>query len=191
MTQCGIGRRSALVFALAFGGATLAPGLGMAQTEHLFAPIARVLQHPRCSNCHPGTDTPLQGDQRRPHVMSITRGADNHGAPAAHCQSCHRDQNSKISFVPGAPHWRLAPANNTWHGKPLKQACEDLKDRTINRGPENPEGLSLEGLLHHVETDKLIRWALVPDHGRTLPMGFDEFRARFKAWVDAGGPCPD
>src|SRR5436305_14160161 len=70
-------------------------GPGMGQTADLFAPIAKLLQSPRCVNCHPRGDNPLNGDEGRPHRMKITRGVDGLGADGARCYACHRGEHSK------------------------------------------------------------------------------------------------
>ena len=68
----------------------------------LFAPIASVLTHPRCINCHQA-DSPLQTDAKTRHLPLIVRGADGHGAPTQQCQTCHQTTNSGPGgFVPGA-----------------------------------------------------------------------------------------
>jgi len=60
---------------------------GIAQSDEaarsiaLFREAGKVLQHPRCLNCHPATDRPTQTDTMRPHVPRIVRGADGHGPP--------------------------------------------------------------------------------------------------------------
>ena len=40
----------------------------------LFEEAGKVLQHPRCMNCHPATDRPSQTDQMRPHQPLVVRG---------------------------------------------------------------------------------------------------------------------
>lgn len=45
-----------------------------------FATVQRVLQHPRCQNCHIPGDAPLQFDEGRVHAQFVKRGGD--GKPA-------------------------------------------------------------------------------------------------------------
>ena len=52
---------------------TVAPTVDAAAGARAFATVARVLQSPRCQNCHPAGDRPLQGDRGRPHRMNISR----------------------------------------------------------------------------------------------------------------------
>ena len=47
-----------------------------ARSVHAFKKVYAVLQSPRCMNCHPSGDIPLQGDDSRLHAMFPKRGAD-------------------------------------------------------------------------------------------------------------------
>jgi cytochrome c5 len=68
-----------------------------------------VLQHPRCMNCHPVNDAPLQGDQSLPHAQNVQRGKDGHGLFAMRCETCHQTQNLPVrTCPPGAS--QLAPS---------------------------------------------------------------------------------
>jgi len=37
------------------------------RSRAIFTEAAKVLTHPRCMNCHPATDRPLQGNDKHPH----------------------------------------------------------------------------------------------------------------------------
>ena len=91
-------------FALADERAEPAPDAG----TKAFMDVARVLQSPRCMNCHPSGDAPLQGDRPRPHAMNITRASAELGLA---CSTCHQERNSEAVGVrggpPGAPRWGL------------------------------------------------------------------------------------
>src|SRR5204862_131747 len=50
-----------------------------------FETVRGVLQHTRCQNCHPRGDTPLQGDDGRPHLQNVQRGPDGHGMVGERC----------------------------------------------------------------------------------------------------------
>ncbi|MDQ0472321.1 hypothetical protein [Labrys wisconsinensis] len=178
-------RRIAAGAALALAALLALPAAGLGETSDLFAPIAKVLQSPRCVNCHPRGDNPLNGDEGRPHRMKITRGIDGLGADGARCYACHRDENSKTTIVPGAPHWSLAPASMTWQGLSEKEVCAVLKDPKLNGNR------SLADLVTHMNTDQLVLWGWNPGKGRApVPIPHDEFIRLLKVWVDAGGPCP-
>ena len=52
-----------------------------ARSIALFEEAGKVLQHPRCVNCHPVGDRPRQSDTRHLHQPLVVRGKDGHGAP--------------------------------------------------------------------------------------------------------------
>ena len=66
-----------------------------------FDPIASVLTHPRCLNCHQD-QSPRQGDARTVHQPLVVRGKDGHGVPTLPCQTCHQTMNTASGFVPGS-----------------------------------------------------------------------------------------
>jgi hypothetical protein len=172
-------------FALFAALCCAAGGDARAQTgsAHPFDPIASVLLHPRCVNCHPRGDAPANGDEGKPHRMRITRGADNQGAPAARCVACHRDENS--AFVPGAPHWSLAPRSTGWSGLGKSEICAALKDRRWNGNRD------VAALIKHMSEDPLVLWGWNPGKGRApVPIPHDQFLRYLRAWESAGAPCP-
>ena len=74
-----------------------------------FLVLYQVLQHPRCVNCHPSGDAPLQYDDARPHAMNISRRSEANGLP---CATCHRDKNgTRPGEPPGAPGWQIGRAH--------------------------------------------------------------------------------
>jgi hypothetical protein len=152
--------------------------------EALFAPIAKVLMHQRCVNCHPKGERPRQGDQRRPHIPPVFRGADGRGS-RLRCEGCHTASNNVQSGVPGSPEWFLAPASMTWEGLTMAKLCHVVTDTGLNGG------MGSEALYRHMETDPRVNWAWKPGRGReTPPLSKPEFLAALKAWVEAGTPCP-
>src|SRR4051812_25444687 len=44
-----------------------------------------VLMHPRCMNCHPKGDAPLQGDDSHMHAQNVQRGPEGKGLFAMKC----------------------------------------------------------------------------------------------------------
>jgi len=78
-----------------------------------FDPIARVVTHPRCINCHQA-ESPRQTDARTFHRPLVVRGKDGHGAPTQQCQTCHQATNTADGFVPGVATWHLAPLSMLW-----------------------------------------------------------------------------
>jgi len=150
-----------------------------------FDPIASVLMHPRCINCHQD-QSPRQGDARTVHQPLVVRGANDHGAPTLPCQSCHQTTNTAGGFVPGVADWHLAPLSMLWEGKTRTQICEQMKDPARNGGRRTGEQI-----IEHMKTDPLVLWAWNPGTGRALPpLSHEEFVEALETWVKAGMPCP-
>ncbi len=162
---------------------------GIADTQSrsiaYFQEAGKVLQHPRCVNCHPAGERPFQGDAMRPHEPLVVRGSDGHGVAGLGCIACHGAANFDAARVPGDPHWQLAPATMAWEGKSLGYICNQLKDRRRNANRD------IAAILKHVATDSLVKWAWNPGPGRTPAPGSNEaFVALLKAWADTGAYCP-
>lgn len=149
-----------------------------------FSTIAQVLLHPRCRNCHPNGDRPLQGDDPRPHAMNIQRGLEAVGLA---CATCHGEENlDGPRLPPGAPHWGLAPAEQVFEGRSPAELCRQLVDPATNGDR------TLQDLLHHMTEDPLVLWGWDPGEGRApVSVPQPEFAAAVRAWVAAGGPCPE
>src|ERR1700693_1312877 len=73
------------------------------RSRALFVEAGRVLQHPRCLNCHPVGERPTQGNDGHPHSPLVVRGPDDKGAIGLRCAPCHPDGSCEPSPVPGAP----------------------------------------------------------------------------------------
>ena len=151
----------------------------------LFEEAGKVLQHPRCVNCHPATDRPTQTDAGRLHVPLVVRGKDGHGAPGMRCATCHQASNFDQARIPGDAHWHLAPASMAWESRSLKEICEQLKDPARNGNRD------IAMIINHVVTDSLVRWAWSPGPGRTPAPGTNaQFGELLRAWAEAGAECP-
>lgn len=151
----------------------------------LFEEAAKVLHHPRCTNCHPVGERPTQGDDKRPHQPLVVRGRKGQGAPGMACTTCHGKANYDPARVPGDGHWQLAPASMGWEGRTVGELCNQLKD------PKLTGNRDLAAILKHLVTDTLVLWAWEPGPGRTPAPGSNaEFAALMKAWVDSGAHCP-
>jgi hypothetical protein len=151
----------------------------------LFEPIANVLTHPRCINCHQD-DSPRQTDAKIRHLPLVVRGADGHGAPTQQCQTCHQTSNTAAGIVPGATGWALAPLSMLWEGRTRAQICEQIKDPARNGGRRTGEEV-----IEHMKVDPLVLWAWTPGAGRTTPpLSHEKFVEVLEAWVKAGMPCP-
>lgn len=46
------------------------------RSRALFAEMGKVIESPRCQNCHPVGERPTQGDDMHPHLPLVLRGAD-------------------------------------------------------------------------------------------------------------------
>ena len=157
-----------------------------ARSTALFSEAVKVLQHPRCMNCHPAGDRPRQGDTRPLHQPPVARGDDGFGLPAMRCQICHQAANFDPGRVPGDPGWHLAPREMGWEGKTVAQICEQIKD------PARNGGRSLDDIVHHVGDDHLVGWAWAPGAGRQPAPGTQaQAGALLDAWVKTGAVCPN
>jgi hypothetical protein len=154
----------------------------------LFAEAGKVLQHPRCVNCHPRSDRPLQGDLMQVHQPPVTRGKSGHGAVAMECTTCHGAKNFEATAtvtIPGHENWHLAPIAMAWEGRSLRDICVQLKDRKRNGGK------SLRQIVEHMSHDSLVGWGWQPGNGRTPAPGTQkQLGELIQAWVDAGAHCP-
>jgi hypothetical protein len=156
-----------------------------ARSLALFGEVGKVIQHPRCMNCHPATERPTQTDMMRPHMPWVVRGDGGIGASGLRCITCHHDKNFDPAGVPGNPKWALAPPEMAWQGKTLGQICRQIKDKTRNGDR------SLVALEEHMAKDDLVGWGWHPGGTRTPAPGTQaQFGALFKAWVDSGAVCP-
>jgi hypothetical protein len=157
-----------------------------ARSIALFEEAGKVLQHPRCVNCHPVGDRPRQTDRMLPHQPLVVRGKDGNGAPGMACATCHGPANFDPAGVPGDPHWHLAPASMAWEGKSLAQICVQLKD------PQRNGNRDLTAILKHVTTDSLVKWGWAPGPGRAPAPGTNaEFVALLDAWIATGAHCAE
>src|SRR5437868_12222576 len=50
-----------------------------AASRAAFLEVYKVLMHPRCMNCHPNGDQPLQGNDSHVHTMNVKRGDEGTG----------------------------------------------------------------------------------------------------------------
>ncbi len=154
-----------------------------------FMQVYRVLMSPRCQNCHPAGDSPLQGDDSHVHLQNVKRGADGHGVYGMRCNTCHQSANLPGEHMPpGNPVWGLPkPAHKlTFEGRSPAQLCQQLKD------PNQNGGLSLQGIVHHMGDKQLVAWAWNPGDGRNPPpISQEELIRQTTLWVDGGAACPE
>jgi hypothetical protein len=163
-----------------------------ARSIALFEEAGKVIQHPRCVNCHPATDRPLQGMSMHPHQPPVFRGDGGMGLLGMQCNTCHGADNIKVvgqadtlKSIPGNPNWHLAPIEMAWEGKTLGQICEQIKDKARNGN------MAMDQLIEHMAHDDLVGWGWKPGDGREpVPGTQDEFGKIFAAWAKTGAVCP-
>jgi hypothetical protein len=159
-----------------------------AGAREAFSAAYIVLIHPRCMNCHPAGDQPLQGDDSHIHIQNVKRGAAGDGKYGMKCQTCHQDTNLPgANMPPGVYDWHMPlPATKlVFEGKSAGELCRQMKNPATNGGR------SLHGVIDHLETP-LVKWGWDPGDGRTTPpMSYAEFTQKMREWVDKGGACPE
>lgn len=156
-----------------------------ARSAALFTEATKVLSSPRCVNCHPAGDRPLQGDAQRLHQPPVERGGDGFGTAAMRCSMCHQNANFDPAGMPGHAHWHLAPREMAWQNKTAGEICAQLKD------PARNGGRSLDDVATHIATDSLVGWAWAPGFGRAPAPGTQaQLGALIKAWIQTGAVCP-
>jgi hypothetical protein len=161
-----------------------------ARSVALFTEAGKVIQSPRCLNCHPVQRAPTQGDDLHPHNPPMVAGDSGHGPAGMPCFSCHQQKNvptwgEDIKSIPGDPKWGLAPAEMAWQGKSLGAICAQIKS------PASNGGRSLAELRHHMAEDHLVGWAWNPGAGRKPAPGTQaQFGELIQAWIDTGAKCP-
>jgi hypothetical protein len=162
-----------------------------ARSRALFSEAAKVITNPRCMNCHPATDHPLQGNDQHIHQPPVQRGEAGFGVPGLPCSACHTQRNFEVipgasyQSIPGNPRWGLAPIEMAWEGKSIGQICQQLKDSKRNGGRD------LALLQEHMAKDDIVAYGWNPGTGRDPAPGTQTmFGELIKAWIDTGAACP-
>lgn len=152
-----------------------------------FEKVYMVLMSPRCMNCHPSGDTPLQGDDSHLHEMLPQRGHDGKGVFAMKCANCHQPTNTPgLHTPPGNPDWHLPPADMkmVFQGKTASELAKQLID------PKQNGNKSMKQLLEHAD-DGLVLAGWNPGEGRTLPpMSHKDFKKAWETWIKNGAYAP-
>jgi hypothetical protein len=161
----------------------------LAASKAAFLEAYKVLMHPRCMNCHPSGDAPLQGDDSHVHAQNVQRGPDGKGKFALKCHNCHQFANLPgLNMPPGNPNWHLPPPEMkmVFQGKSPRELARQLKD------PGQNGHKTLADLLHHVAEDKLVLGGWDPGDGRTRPpLSHAEFAAKMREWIEKGAAEPE
>jgi hypothetical protein len=159
------------------------------RSRAIFAEVGKVLTHPRCMNCHPAGEHPLQGADHHEHRPPVWRNdTGSYGTP---CGECHTERNvtlheaASYKSIPGHPRWGVAPLSMAWEGKSLGDICRQLKDTARNGGRD------LAMLQEHVAKDDLVAWGWSPGEGREPAPGTQQAAGELvQAWIDTGAECP-
>lgn len=162
-----------------------APGLVAFET------VRQVLQHPRCQNCHPAGDAPLQGDDGHVHAQNVKRGPEGRGEVGAECTTCHGPANPPSHYgehiPPGvAVGWHMPHPDQplVFVGVSPRALCEQVKDPARNGGKD------MAALRHHLD-DPLVQWGWDPGFGRApVSVPRADFLAAWETWAAVGAPCP-
>ena len=152
-----------------------------------FMKVYSVLMSPRCMNCHPSGDIPLQGDDSHLHTMNPERGKEGKGIYSMKCANCHQPENTPgLHMPPGNPNWHLPPADMKmiFQGRTAHQLAKQIMDPNQN-GHKNTEKL-----IEHAD-DGLVLAGWDPGEGRTVPpMSHEEFKKAWITWIVKGGYAP-
>ena len=152
-----------------------------------FETVYKTLMSPRCMNCHPAGDIPLQGDDSHLHVMGPKRGVEGKGVYAMKCSNCHQDTNTPgLHTPPGNPEWHLPPAamKMVFEGKSAHELALQLVDKKKNGNKD------MKKLIEHAD-DGLVLAGWNPGEGRTLPpVSHAEFKKAWLTWINKGAYAP-
>jgi hypothetical protein len=154
-----------------------------------FLEVYKVLISPRCMNCHPSGEAPLQGEDSHVHTQGVLRGKDGKGLYALKCANCHQPKNTAgANMPPGNPKWQLPPDHTkmVFQGKTPRQLAAQLLDKKENGGRTKAQ------LIDHVTNDTLVAAGWHPAEGLALPpLSHKDFARAFKLWIDKGAYLPD
>ena len=152
-----------------------------------FMEVYKVLMSPRCMNCHPSGDVPLQGDNSQLHTMLPRRGKDGKGVYAMKCSNCHQPTNLEgLAKPPGHPNWHLPPANMkmVFQGRTPEQLAKQL----VN--PKTNGNKTMKQLIEHAD-DGLVKIGWNMGEGRSAPpMSHAEFKKAWITWIEKGAYAP-
>ena len=158
------------------------------ESVNAFQDVYKVLMNPRCMNCHPAGDIPLQGNDSHIHIANPIRGKDGHGVYAMKCANCHQSENTPgVHAPPGNPKWALPPANMkmVFQGKTAHELALQIMDYNKN-GHKNKEQL-----LEHAR-DTLVKEAWTMGEGRPAPpLAYNDFLKAWDTWINKGGYAPE
>ena len=157
----------------------------------LFEEAGKVIQHPRCVNCHPAGDSTSARHDDAPASAAGVRGDSDIGVPGMMCGTCHGaanvdvvGQSETLKSIPGHPEWHLAPIEMAWEGKPLGAICEQIKD------PARNGGKTLDQIVEHMAEDSLVGWGWNPGAVASRFLAQEIFGELIRRWAADGAACP-
>jgi hypothetical protein len=156
-----------------------------------WATVRGVLQHPRCQNCHPSGDAPLQGDDSHVHGQNVMRGPSGHGMVGEECTTCHGPANPSSNYGAHVPpgsvegwHMPSPELRLVFVGVAPHELCEQIKNPATNGNKD------MAALRRHLDSP-LVQWGWSPGFGRApVATPRDAFLAAWDTWASAGAPCP-
>ena len=156
------------------------------RSRALFAEAGRVLQHPRCLNCHPVGERPTQGNDCHPHSPLVVRGADDKGAighalhdlpPGCELRAVGRAGTSalacraEVDGMADRNRWARSASRSRIRG--ATAARRSRRSRSTWR------------------TTRLVGWAWMPGGNREPAPGTQaQLGALIAAWIESGAACP-
>ncbi|WP_346238458.1 hypothetical protein ABDK00_008585 [Niabella insulamsoli] len=152
-----------------------------------FEKVYPVLMHPRCMNCHPKGDVPLQGDDSHIHSMLPQRGPEGKGVLTMKCVTCHAPTGVEGARTPpGNPEWHMPPADMkmVFEGKTARELALQLVDFEKNGHKD------MKALRDHAGDD-LVKagWEMGGDR-ELPPLSYEAFKQAWYAWIDNGAYAP-
>lgn len=157
------------------------------ESAQAFLEVYKVLMSPRCMNCHPSGDRPLQGDDSHIHNMNVKRGKDGKGLYAVRCSNCHQPENTAgLHAPPGNPKWQLPPSNMkmVFQGR----SAHDLAIQIMNY--EENGHKNKKQLLEHAR-DTLVKTGWHMGEGRPAPpLAYADFVQAWDTWINKGAYAP-
>ena len=152
-----------------------------------FMKVYDVLMSPRCMNCHPSGDVPLQGDDSHAHTMTPIRGKDGKGVYAMKCSNCHQPENSAApNGPPGNPNWHLPPANMkmVFQGRTPNQLAKQIMD------PKQNGNKNKQQLIAHADDGLVLAGWNMGESRTQPPISHEEFKKAWITWINTGAYAP-
>jgi len=152
-------------------------------SREAFLQIYKVFTSPRCQNCHPAGDSPLQGDDSHVHLQIVKRGKDGHGVYGMRATPA-----TSPRICPGATCRReirrVAPrARNQWFSLPhADRLCRQLKI------PSRPAA-ARSRIARTCFLDDLVGWGWTPTRRALPPLSRADTIAQMKIWMTAEQPA--